>query len=225
MRRHGVTTEALPSVRRVTHSGDALDPSLFTWVYERFGCNGVDIYLMYGQTEAGGRISVLPPARLPALRGSVGKAVWQGALSLEEQDEITYRGPGVMMGYATSRDDLVLGDVMGGVLRTGDTGRFDEEGFLYITGRLSRHCKIFGRRMSLDHLEELIRSRHCAAVVEKEGTLIIFLETGGGLEPGLRASLARQLRLPPQLLRTRAIERLPRTARGKIDYRSLLSLD
>ena len=40
-----------------------------------------------------------------------------------------------------------------GVLKSGDIGRIDEHGYIYITGRISRFCKINGTRYSLDVIE------------------------------------------------------------------------
>jgi acyl-CoA synthetase (AMP-forming)/AMP-acid ligase II len=136
--------------------------------------------------------------------------------------EIIYRGPGVMLGYATRREDLTLGDSLQGVLRTGDVGRLDAEGFLYITGRLTRYCKIFGHRVSLDEVEAFIRSGCAAAAIEKEGVIFIFLETATSTASVSPAQLARQFHLPPQSFRVERIESMPRTARGKIAYPALL---
>ena len=224
MRRLQIDAGHLPTLRRLTHSGSALDPQLLAWIYDRFGRHGVDIYLMYGQTEACGRISVLPPQALPERDRSVGRALPLGTISMGEQGEIIYRGPGVMLGYARSRDDLALGDTLGGVLHTGDLGHLDEEGYLFITGRSSRYCKVFGRRVSLDDIEAFARGEREAAAVEKDGQVAIFFEGETPPTSGVIMQLARRFELPPQSFRLRAVVELPRTARGKLDYSVLLSM-
>ena len=67
---------------------------------------------------------------------------------------VVYEGPNVMLGYAMSRADLGKGDEMNGRLETGDLGRLDAEGFLYLTGRTKRFAKIAGYRLGLDEIEK-----------------------------------------------------------------------
>ena len=67
---------------------------------------------------------------------------------------VVYEGPNVMLGYAMSRADLDKGDEMNGRLETGDLGRVDAEGFLYLTGRTKRFAKIAGYRLGLDEIEQ-----------------------------------------------------------------------
>lgn len=212
----------LPSLRGLTHSGEALDPRLRQWTYEQFGRRGVSVYLMYGQTEACGRIAVLPPERVGDKHGSVGIAIPGGAISIGSASEIVYTGPGVMLGYATRREDLAVGDTLYGVLNTGDIGYLDEHGCLYITGRLTRYCKVFGRRISLDEIEATIRTHCAAAVVEKHGSIVVFLERAVSSYCPPIAALARQFALPPQSFRLQVLEAFPRAERGKISYSALV---
>ena len=223
MRQLQIDAAALPVVKRLTHSGSALEPRLFDWIYARFGTCGASIYLMYGQTEACGRIAVLDPGSLPALHRSVGRALRGGELSIAEDREIIYRGPGVMLGYATCREDLSLGDVLEWVLRTGDVGYLDEHGHLFINGRKSRYCKVFGQRLSLDDVEAFLRADRPAAVVERDGTLTIFLEGAVRESATTLLEVARRFQLPPDSIRIHAVPELPRTPHGKIAYSKLLS--
>ena len=123
------------------------------------------VFVMYGQTEATARLSYLPPERLDAKSGSVGIAIPGVELAVQRPDgvranpseigEIVARGPNVMQGY--------LDDVEGsraalrdGWLHTGDLGYFDDEGFLFVTGRAIEMIKVGAFRVSPQEVEEVI---------------------------------------------------------------------
>ena len=63
----------------------------------------------------------------------------------------------MMMGYAEKRKDLSKGDELGGTLYTGDIGYCDEDGYFYLCGRRNRIVKIFGQRINLDEVEEMLQ--------------------------------------------------------------------
>src|SRR3569833_1867488 len=187
----------LPDLRRITQAGSRNEPHLFAWTYERFAPRGVYIYLMYGQTEACGRISVLPPRSLPELHQSVGRPMRSGVLRIGRQGEIIYEGPGVMLGYASRREDLALGDVLGGVLHSGVVGYLDENGNLFVSGRLSRLAKVFGRRVNQDDVERSVQMPEPAAAVEKDGVIFICHAGAASASTAEIARIAREQRLPP----------------------------
>lgn len=208
----------IPSLRRLTHSGDRLPKETFHWIYEEFGRRELDLYLMYGQTEACGRMTVLLPEFLPERSDSVGRALRLSHVHISPPGEIVYRGPGVMLGYAQCRSDLNLGDCLSGTLHTGDLGHIDKQGFLYIAGRINRFCKIFGQRLNLDEVEDFFRDFQPIAVVATERTIVIFSENPRPQVHARVLDLARQSRLPAQLFQLRYISTLPRNAAGKIAY-------
>jgi len=175
---------------------------------------------MYGQTEATARIAILPPEYLPDKAGSVGRALPGGKLRIED-GEIVYSGPNVMMGYAEGRADLSLGDVLGSTLHTGDLGRLDDDGLLYVTGRLKREAKLFGLRVNLDELESMVRVHGPAAIIGGVDRLSIYCEFDEELFPACRAELASKLRIHAHAFHFQRIERIPTHASGKIDYSSL----
>jgi acyl-coenzyme A synthetase/AMP-(fatty) acid ligase len=176
----------------------------------------------------------MPRDALPAKSGSVGVAIPGGRLSIDvgtrrsggpaEQGAIVYAGPNVMMGYAESREDLVLGDDLQGVLPTGDLGFLDEDGFLHITGRSRRIGKVLGMRVNLDEVEARLRSRGPTAVVAGNDGLVIYCEYGDeGVFSELSQELARDLRATPESFSFRRVPALPLGPNGKPDYRLLAS--
>src|SRR5205085_5445881 len=76
-------------------------------------------------------------------------------LSLHETGMLWLRGVNIFEGYLNDpeRTADVLQD---GWFKTGDVGRFDEDGFLYIEGRLSRFSKIGGEMVPHEALEQKI---------------------------------------------------------------------
>jgi acyl-[acyl-carrier-protein]-phospholipid O-acyltransferase/long-chain-fatty-acid--[acyl-carrier-protein] ligase len=66
---------------------------------------------------------------------------------------IQVKGPNLMPGYL-NRPDLTAKVIRDGWYTTGDMGRIDEDGFLTITGRLSRFAKVGGEMVPLERIEE-----------------------------------------------------------------------
>ena len=129
-----------------------------------------------------------------------------------------------MMGYATCTEDIALGDLLGGTLHTGDLARFDDDGFTYIEGRMKRDAKIFGLRISLDEVEDLLRVHGHTAVVATGEKLLIYCEYGDAEEFGrIRQELATKLMVHHSAFQFVRLERIPMTPNGKIDYSLLTS--
>ncbi|MEQ4715083.1 AMP-binding protein [Nonomuraea sp. B19D2] len=208
-----------PTLATLTQAGGRLSPELVT----EFAAKADRFFVMYGQTEATARIAVLPPDRLADKPGSAGPAIPGGRLTVDE-GEIVYHGPNVMMGYAETAADLARGDDLGGVLRTGDLGRLDSDGFLYLTGRLKRIAKVFGVRVNLDDVERLLRGSVPVAATSGDDRVTVWAE---GLGPAGCAGLARQLgaelRVHWSGFDVRGIDSLPLLSTGKVDYRDLES--
>ena len=179
---------------------------------------------MYGQTEASPRISYVPFEKLGEKIGSIGVAVPNGSLHLDaDTGELVYRGPNVMLGYAECLDDLAKGDELGGVLKTGDLARQDQDGFFYITGRLKRFLKLFGKRFNLEEIEQIVQHRFGfpVACFGRDDLLMVAVETNDSDVAKVSAMLRETFGLPKDAFQVDAIEKLPRTERGKMDYHSL----
>lgn len=206
----------LPALRGLMQAGGRLDPALVAHFAQQR-----PFYVMYGQTEAAPRMACLPPDRLADKVGSAGQALPGGRFRIVE-GEVVYTGPNVMMGYAEHIEDLVLPDVQGDELRTGDLGYLDDEGFLFLTGRLKRIVKLAGNRVALDEIEALVPELAPVAAVDAgEVGVVLFSEAEPSVFAEARRRLTRQLRIPVKLVDIRGIDALPVLSSGKIDYSQL----
>lgn len=220
-----------PSLCTMTQAGGALRIDLIQSFYERARAARSRFFVMYGQTEATARISYVPFERLGEKIGSIGVPIPEGRLSLaplaeSDQQELVYSGPNVMMGYAESPQDLAAGAELGGTLCTGDLARVDGEGFFYLTGRLKRFAKLFGRRISLEDVERDLEIRYpiTAAASDGQGQLLIHAAAREEVDlEGIGRYLAQQLGVPPKCIRVDAVAQIPLTASGKKDYKALSS--
>jgi acyl-CoA synthetase (AMP-forming)/AMP-acid ligase II len=127
-----------------------------------------------------------------------------------------------MLGYADGPGDLARGDELGGVLRTGDMGYLDNDGFLFLTGRSKRIAKVFGLRVNLDEIEARLREHGPAAVVGGQDRIWAFCAFGSDETVAtLAESLAREYKLHRSALQFRHIDEIPTTSSGKTDYRQV----
>lgn len=127
----------------------------------------VDVLVMYGQTEATARIAALPPERLPEKIGSVGLPIEGTAVRVVDEHgnavppdtvgEIVLRGPGVMLGYYDD-PDATSERIRDGWLHTGDVGRLDEDGCLWIVARRETFIKSAGNRVSAQAIAEMLEA-------------------------------------------------------------------
>jgi acyl-CoA synthetase (AMP-forming)/AMP-acid ligase II len=218
-----------PSLRTMTQAGGGLRRDLIASFHAGARAARCRFFVMYGQTEATARISYVPSERLGEKIGSIGVPIPSGRLTLaavekSELRELVYNGPNVMMGYAESGEDLAHGDELGGTLRTGDLGMVDDDGFFWLTGRLNRFAKLFGRRISLEDVEKEIESRYPVrvAAVNCGGKLVVYAAAREKVDLDvIGRQLARQLNVPLQAISVEAIQTIPLTASGKKDYRAL----
>jgi long-chain acyl-CoA synthetase len=217
----------LSGLRTLTQAGGRLDPDRISQIEAIGSRRGWRFFVMYGQTEATARIAYVPPERLVEKIGSIGIAIPGGTLDLDEATgELLYSGPNVMLGYAESRNDLARGDDLKGLLRTGDLARRDEDGYHYLTGRLKRILKVFGKRVSLDEMEALIGNLGGGSVAcfGSDDDVRIAVETAAS-EQIADTVIKDMLRMHPSAFRIVKLASLPRLPNSKIDYQSLIRVE
>lgn len=121
---------------------------------EFFYSVGILILEGYGLTETSPVISVNRWDRFKF--GSVGLPMKQVETRITEDDEIIVKGPSVMVGYYKN-ETATKEAIQDGWFHTGDLGKFDSDGFLYITGRKKDVIKTSGGKMiSPQNIENLL---------------------------------------------------------------------
>ncbi|MEZ0293810.1 MAG: long-chain fatty acid--CoA ligase [Solirubrobacteraceae bacterium] len=103
-----------------------------TEILEFFFACGVPVLEGYGMTETAtaATASTIDNYRF----GSVGRPLPGQEVRIAEDGEVLLKGPNIFQGYYRN-DDASFGAIVDGWMHTGDLGRVDDDGFLYITGR------------------------------------------------------------------------------------------
>jgi acyl-CoA synthetase (AMP-forming)/AMP-acid ligase II len=232
MKQMRMSSQKLKTLRYVTQAGGKMSEEVRDWVTNWSIEKAFDFIVMYGQTEASPRMSYLPAKQLSQKSESIGIAIPGGRFEIVDRSneiitkpnqigEIWYYGDNVCLGYAESREDLNLGDINLGLLKTGDLGHYDDEGFYFIDGRISRFVKLFGNRISLDELEqEFAKSFSECAILATDSTLNVFIEDDEFDELKIKDIVSR-IGIHPTSVSSHRVKEVPRNANGKIDYPAL----
>jgi acyl-CoA synthetase (AMP-forming)/AMP-acid ligase II len=236
LQRSRVRSMEFPTLRRMLQAGGALARPAMDEI--RQAVPNAQFYAMYGQTEATSRISCLDPARLHDKAGSVGRPLDNLTVRIMDEQghevktgqtgEIWVKGPSICAGYLN--DDAETARVFqNGWLRTRDLGALDEDGFLWVQGRLGSFVKMRGVRVSFSEAEAKVASiqgvLECAAVAATHPeagealALMIVLKQGTQLAPD---EIRRQLPAHWAVDSVRFVADLPKTANGKLS-RSVLA--
>lgn len=232
---------------RFVRSGTApLSPREARRFRDRFG---VTVLNSYGQTELGGEIvgwSAEDVRRYgDAKLGSVGRP-HEGIevrivrddgtdAAVDEPGEIWARSPFVMRGYASDVGELDTRLDDRGFLRTGDIGHLDEDGFLWIDGRVSDAINRGGLKVYPGDVEEVLRSDPAVADVCVAGVpdrrvgevpwAWVVLAPGAVLdEAGLVARCRERLAPYAVPARFEVVDALPRNEVGKVLRRELVAV-
>ena len=103
-------------------------------ILEFFYACGVPVMEGYGMTETSTSATVNRPEATIFRFGSVGKPMAGVEVKIADDGEVLIKGPNIFQGYYKN-EEATAEALEDGWLHTGDLGRLDEDGFLYITGR------------------------------------------------------------------------------------------
>ena len=216
--------------RFITQAGGKIKKEIFRKIASKCLENKISFYLMYGQTEAGPRISYhkVKKSDLNEPNITIGKPIPGGKLFLRDNNNfliknknvkgnIIYEGKNIFGGYAKSCLDLSSFDNKT-ELKTGDTGYQDKNGKFFISGRKSRFIKIYGYRLNLDYFEEKLNSNglNVACVGVNEKLYIFSLKTN--------SKLKNFIDLPKNAYKIILLKEFPLNDNGKISYSNLTKL-
>ncbi|MEM9588846.1 MAG: AMP-binding protein, partial [Planctomycetota bacterium] len=238
----------------VVVGAEKMPADLFDAFEQKFGVRPVE---GYGATELSPLVSVnIPPSRLSVsfhkncVEGSVGRPFAGIAARVVSTDDghelpvgedgmLMITGPNVMQGYA-GQEELTKKAITDGWYNTGDIAHVDADGFLHITGRLSRFSKIGGEMVPHVRIEEELTKlvsdandeeiRVCVTAVpdpKKGEKLIVLLKSGRGEPEELREGL-RGAGLPnlfvPAADGFYHVDEIPLLGTGKLDLKAAKDL-
>jgi acyl-[acyl-carrier-protein]-phospholipid O-acyltransferase/long-chain-fatty-acid--[acyl-carrier-protein] ligase len=249
-----VKPEQLKTVKTVLTGAEKLPMDLASQFEERFH---VPVREGYGLTETSPVISTnfiesenwkkFFPGQTRNRRGSVGPVVSGVAVQIRnpetgepmplcEKGMIWFKGANIFKGYLNN-GERTAEVLQGGWLKTGDVGRMDEDGFLFIEGRLSRFSKIGGEMVPHgvveQHLNECFHAKDHEHIIfavvgrphpEKGEELVVLSVldiSGSDLIKKLHEKGLPNLWIPKVVKR---VESIPVLGSGKLDLKQCAAL-
>ena len=228
------------SLRLIRSGAAALAPQLMAELETLFG---VPVIQSFGMTEAAPLITatLLPPAvRKP---GSVGQSCGPelrilgpggATLGAGEVGELALRGDNIVAGYEDD-PEATAHSFRDGWFLTGDTGYLDEDGYLFLKGRLKQMINRGGEKVNPQEVDDVLLTHQAVAEVAsfavKHRTLgediavaVVLKPSASATEDDLRNFVAERLaafKVPQRVL---FVDQLPRNAVGKIDRQALTEM-
>ena len=231
----------LPSLRYAAQAGGPMEPARIDEVCAAWP--QASFWVMYGQTEACSRLTILPASVRQRKAGSVGLPLPGVRLRILDPlgqplpagatGEVCAQGPNLMQGYWDAPQDTAA-TLRDGWLHTGDLGHLDDDGFLFLQGRLREIIKVGAHRVAPLEIERVIQSvpgvRECAVVAQPDPLLgeavrACVVHHPGVMPDVLRRDILRTCREQLALYKLPKhidfVDDFPRTASGKVQKHRL----
>ena len=218
----------LPNLKVITQGGGKLSKAIWNSLAQYAKDKGKQFIATYGQSECTARMAYLPSEMALEKVCSIGFAEPGGQLSIvdengnesfegEAQGEMVYRGENVTLGYATCREDLLKGDENHGIMHTGDLARRDADGCYFIIGRMKRFLKIYGLRIGLDEVEQMIKQEYnMDCYCKGDDERLIVLVTNPLLVEKLPLFIEKKTHLFHKRINIQCVKEILRNEAGKV---------
>jgi long-chain acyl-CoA synthetase len=226
----GLTRKRVASLR-CAYSGSAPLPhdTLGRWE----ALTGVPIYEGYGQSEAGPVLTYHGP-NMPLKQGSVGPPLPMTKIEIvggEAVGEIRARGPQIMDGYLDRAEETAAA-LVNGWLHTGDIGRLDEDGYLFIEDRKKDMAIVGGFNVYPREIDEVLMQlpavREAGAIGVPDAyrgeAIWAYIVAEDLAEETVIMHCAASLAKYKRPTAIRFVDALPRTNVGKIDKKALKAM-
>lgn len=182
-----------PHCKLIFMGGARLDEA----IERKITSSSIPLSLIYGQTETGASISISPYTKHRL--SSSGKIVRGMTARIADNGEILVKGVNVMLGYYKNPEATAQKIDKDGWLHTGDRGHLDEDGYLYVEGRLEQDMIVLpnGENIRPENIEALINALPVVAesiVLARDGKLIAIVVAKAPIE---RTAILRAIN--PQL--------------------------
>ncbi|HEY8572388.1 AMP-binding protein [Phenylobacterium sp.] len=214
----GFTREVAEGVRLFICGSAPLLPSTFEEFEQR---TGQRILERYGMSEA--VIITTNPLHGARIAGSVGYPLPGVELRVGDGEVIQIRGPSVFSGYWRNPQKTAEEFTADGFFITGDVGRQDPDGRVWISGRakdliISGGYNVYPKEVELvlDELPGVTESAVIGVPHPDFGEGVVAVVTGHGDEAALIAQARRQLAAYKAPKRVLFVDELPRNAMGKV---------
>jgi long-chain acyl-CoA synthetase len=224
----------LKHLKKFTQAGGELSTDIKSKFLDYCKKHKKKFYVMYGQTEAASRITILDFLNLESKIKSIGKPINKGILypvdkrqkriiKPYQEGELVYEGKNIMMGYCENLKELNQNNNIKRLF-TGDIGYFDKENFFFITGRKNRIIKIFGTRINLSDLEnDFIKNKLKTCLLFKHNKIYIFIQNKK-LEKKVLNVINERINLNKLIFKIKILKHFPRNNNDKINYNKLQKL-
>lgn len=226
----------IDSLKYLTHAGGKIEKNKLKEIIKFCIKNNLQFFSMYGQTEASPRISYLKPKFSKKKIGSIGKAIPGNKIYIADhlgkriskpyiEGEIICEGKNIFMGYSRNYDDLKDPNQENFKLKTGDLGFFDKDRFFYVTSRISKIAKIFGNRIDLGALEDLMNLKgYKIACLSDNEKIFVFFDQKFNKKKLINA-ISKITNLNIGSFELNKLKNFPRTSNNKISYNKLKELN
>jgi len=141
------------NLRGIVCGGAALSPEVFKFM------NAIGFICLqgYGLTETSPVITVQQPGEMRI--GTSGKPIRDVEIKIAEDGEILARGPNIMKGYYKNEEKTKEVFTEDGWFKTGDVGKIDDDGYLYITDRKKSMFKLStGKYVAPQNIENKLQN-------------------------------------------------------------------